>query len=82
MCRGGALAKHGAWKRALQVAETIPEGAAKTSAFDDIATMSIDAGRYQEALQTVQRIGPPDDRAWAMVWALIRISRLGREGSS
>lgn len=77
----GALAKHGDWKRALQVAETISEGAAKTSAFDDIATASIAAGRDQEALQTVQRIGPPDDRAWGMVWALIRISRLRREGS-
>ena len=42
---------------------------------DDIATASIDAGRCPEALQTVQRIKPPDSRAWALVWALIRISR-------
>ena len=71
----GGLARRRDDARALQVAETIPEGADKTSALDDIATAYIDARRYPEALHTVQRIRPPDDRAWAMVWALVRISR-------
>jgi len=76
----GRLARLGENTRALQVAETIPEGADKTSALDDIATAYIDSRRYPEALHTVQRIKPPDDRAWAMVWALVRISRqLGEE---
>jgi hypothetical protein len=35
----------------------------KTSALDDLATASIDAGRDPEALQTVQRITPADGRA-------------------
>jgi hypothetical protein len=77
----GRLARQGDWERALQVAETIPEGADNTSAFDDLATASIDAGRDPEALQTVQRITPPDSRAWALVWALIRMSRQRREDS-
>jgi tetratricopeptide (TPR) repeat protein len=77
----GHLARRGDYARALQVAETIPDGADKTSALDDLATAYIDAGRYPEALQTVQRIRPPEDRAWAMVWALIRISRQWRAAS-
>jgi hypothetical protein len=77
----GRLARRGDWERALQVAETIPESADKTSALDDLATAYIDAGRHLEALRTVQRITPPDDRTWALVWALIRISRQWREGS-
>jgi Flp pilus assembly protein TadD len=77
----GRLARQGDWERALQVAETIPEGDDKTSALDDLATAYIDAGRYPEALQTVQRIKPPDSRAWALVWALIRMSRQRRDGS-
>jgi tetratricopeptide (TPR) repeat protein len=71
----GGSARRGDWERALQVAEAIPEGADKTSTLDDIATAYIDAGCYQEALHTVQRIKPADSRAWAMVWALVRISR-------
>jgi hypothetical protein len=72
------LARRGGYARALQVAETIPEGADKTSALDDIATAYIDMGRYPEAVHTVQRIKPPGSRAWAMVWALVRINqRLG-----
>jgi hypothetical protein len=76
----GWLAKRGTM-RALRVAETVPKDADKTSALDDLATVSIDTSRYPEALHTVQRITPPDSRAWAFVWALIRISRQWREGS-
>lgn len=71
----GGLVRRGDFGRALQVAETIPDGADKTSAFDDIATAYIDAGCYQEALHTVQQIKNPDSRAWATVWAFIRIGR-------
>jgi hypothetical protein len=63
------------------VAETIPEGDDTTSALDDLATASSDAGRDPEVLQTVPRIPPPDSRAWALAWALIRMSRQRREGS-
>jgi hypothetical protein len=77
----GHLARQGEYARALQVAATIPEGADRTSALDDLATAYIDVGRYPEALQSVQRSRPPDDRTWAIVWALIRMSRQWCEGS-